>query len=174
VAKEPVHVVAGKSGGISTMVLAADHPELVRTLTAVCSPVTPPAAQGWIEAMEREGMRAWAQGTQRSRMGSRMPEAGIEWWSDLMGATAVSTAHAYLRWVGAIDIREDVKRIACPTLVIGTDTARRGREVFESWQNTIPRSELVMLPLDGYHAAATAPDLTAQVSRDFIDQHAGN
>ena len=65
------------------------------------------------------------------------------------GETAVSTAHAYLRWVGAIDIREDIKRIRCPTLVIGTDTKHRGREVFESWQKTIPGSELVMLPVDG-------------------------
>jgi pimeloyl-ACP methyl ester carboxylesterase len=172
VAKGPAHVVAGKSGGISVMALAATHPELVKTITVVCSPVTPPAADGWIEEMERDGMRAWAQRTQRSRMGSRMPDAGIAWWSKLMGKTQVSTAHAYLRWVGAIDIREDIKRIQCPTLVIGTDTARRGREVFESWQKTIPNSQLVMLPLDGYHAAATDPDLTARVTREFIDKHA--
>jgi pimeloyl-ACP methyl ester carboxylesterase len=171
--KGPVHVVAGKSGGISVMVLAATHPELVKSLTVICSPVTPPAAEGWIEEMGRDGMQAWARRTQRSRMGSHMPEAGIVWWSKLMGKTKVSTAHAYLRWVGAIDIREDVKRIRCPTLVIGTDTARRGREVFESWQKTIPNSELVMLPLDGYHAAATDPDMTARVTREFIDKHAG-
>lgn len=171
VAHEPVHVVAGKSGGISVMVLAANHPELVRSLTVSCAPVTPPAAEGWIEEMERDGMRAWAKRTQRSRMGTRMPQAGIEWWSDLMGATAVSTAHAYLRWVSGIDIRQDLQRIRCPTLVIGTDTARRGREVFESWQKTIPDSELVMLPLDGYHAAATDPDMTARVTREFIDRH---
>ena len=170
-AQEPVHVVAGKSGGISAMMLAATHPELVRTLTAICSPVTPPAADGWLEDMKRDGMRSWARRTQRSRMGTRMSEAGIEWWSQLMGETAVSTAHAYLRWVGAIDIRADVARIACPTLVIGTDTARRGREVFESWQKTIRGSELVMLPLDGYHAAATDPDLTAGVTKDFIGRH---
>ncbi|MGH8667046.1 MAG: alpha/beta fold hydrolase [Burkholderiales bacterium] len=172
VAKGPVHVVAGKSGGISVMVLAATHPELVKTVTVSCSPVTPPAAQGWIEEMERDGMQAWARRTQRSRMGSRMPEAGIAWWSKLMGKTKVSTAHAYLRWVGAIDIREDVKRIQCPTLVIGTDTAHRGRDVFASWQKTIPNSGLAMLPLDGYHAAATDPDMTARVTREFIDKHA--
>jgi pimeloyl-ACP methyl ester carboxylesterase len=172
VARAPVHVVAGQSGGISALVLAADHPDLVRTVTVCSAPVTAPAAEGWIEEMERDGMRAWAQRTQRSRMGSRMPEAGIAWWSDLMGATAVSTAHAYLRWVSAIDIRDDVKRIRRPTLVIGTDTARRGREVFQSWQKTIPDSELVMLPLDGYHAAATDPDMTAQATRAFIDKHA--
>jgi 3-oxoadipate enol-lactonase len=167
----PAHVVGGKSGGISVMSLAASRPELVKTISVSCSPVTPPPAQGWIEEMERDGMRSWAKRTQRSRMGSRMPEAGIDWWSDLMGTTAVSTAHAYLRWVSGIDIREDVKRIRCPTLVIGTDTSHRGRAVFESWQKTIPDSELVILPLDGYHAAATDPDLTAQVTREFIDKH---
>ena len=166
------HIVAGKSGGISVMMLAATHPELVRTVAVSCSPVTPPDAQGWLDEMERDGMRSWAKRTQRSRMGTKMPEAGIEWWSDLMGRTALSTAHAYLRWVSAIDIREDIKRIRCPTLVIGTDTKRRGREVFESWQKTIPNSELVILPLDGYHAAATDPDMTAGVTREFIGRHA--
>jgi pimeloyl-ACP methyl ester carboxylesterase len=164
------HVVGGKSGGISVLMLAATRPELVRTITVSCSPVTPPDAAGWIEEMERTSVRAWAKRTQRERMGSRMPEAGIEWWSDLMGMTALSTVHAYMRWVGAIDIREEIKRIRCPTLVIGTDTARRGKSVFESWQKTIPGSELKILPIDGYHAAGTDPDLTAQVTLEFIQR----
>lgn len=168
VADGPLHVVGGKSGGISVMMLAATRPELTKTITVACSPVTPPKAEGWIEEMERDGVRSWAKRTQRERMGSQMPEAGIEWWSDTMGATALSTVHAYLRWVGAIDIREDIKRIKCPTLVIGADTARRGRSVFESWQKTIPNSELVMVPIDGYHAAGTDPDATARVTLDFI------
>jgi pimeloyl-ACP methyl ester carboxylesterase len=165
------HVVGGKSGGISVMMLAATRPERVKTITAICSPVTPPDAAGWTEEMERDGMRSWAKRTQRDRMGSKMPEAGIDWWSDMMGETAVSTAHAYLRWVSAIDIREDIKRIQCPTLVIGTDTKRRGREVFEKWQKTIPHSELAMLPVDGYHAAATDPDECARFTLDFLSRH---
>ena len=164
----PVHVVGGKSGGIPVMMLAVTHPALVKTITVSCSPVTPPNAAGWIEEMEGKGMRAWAYRTQRSRFGTRMSEEGINWWSDLMGATAVSTAHAYLRWVGAIDIRQDIKRIKCPTLVIGTDTAHRGKGVFESWQKTIPGSELAVIPVDGYHAAGTAPDETARVTLEFI------
>lgn len=168
VAHEPVHVVGGKSGGISVLMLAAMRPELVKTVAVCCSPVTPPNAEGWLEEMERAGVQGWAMRTQRERMGSRMPEAGIEWWSNLMGATSLSTAHAYLRWVSTIDIREDVRRIRCPTLVIGTDTARRGRAVFESWQKTIPNSELAILPVDGYHAAGTDPDGTARVVLDFL------
>jgi 3-oxoadipate enol-lactonase len=173
VAHGPVHVVGGKSGGISVMALAATRPELVKTITVSCSPVTAPNAAGWIEEIERDGVRSWAKRTQRDRMGSSMPEAGIDWWSDLMGATAIPTFHAYMRWVAAIDIREGIKRIRCPTLVIGTDTARRGRSVFESWQKTIPNSELAILPMDGYHAAGTDPDTTARVTLDFIARHAG-
>jgi 3-oxoadipate enol-lactonase len=171
VAEGPVHVVGGKSGGISVMMLAVTHPELTKSITVACSPVTAPKADGWIEEMERDGVRSWARRTQCDRMGNRMPEAGIEWWSDLMGETPLSTAHAYLRWVSTIDIRADIARIKCPTLVIGTDTARRGRGVFESWQKTIPGSELAILPIDGYHAAGTDPDRTARVTLDFIARH---
>ena len=89
----------------------------------------------------------------------------------MMGRTAISTVHAYMNWVGAIDIREDIKRIQCPTLVIGTDTAHRGRAVFETWQKTIPNSELAILPVDGYHAAGSAPDETARLTLDFITRH---
>ena len=88
------------------------------------------------------------------------------------GETAKPTFHAYMRWVAKIDIREDIKRIKCPTLVIGTDTARRGREVFESWQKNIPNSELEILDMDGYHAAGTDPDTTARVTLEFIARHA--
>ena len=171
VARGPVHVVGGKSGGISVMMLAATRPDLVKTITLACSLVTPPKATGWIEEMERDGMRSWAKRTMRDRMGSRMPGAGIDWWSDMMGATAISTAHAYLRWVGAIDIREDVKRIKCPTLVIANDTPRRGKAEFESWQKTIPGSELLILPIGGYHAAGADPDGTARVTLDFIGRY---
>jgi len=172
VAGGQAHVVGGKSGGISVLMLAATRPELVKTITVSCSPVTPPDARGWIEEMERTSVRAWARRTQRDRMGSRMPEAGIDWWSDMMGMTALSTVHAYMRWVGAIDIREDIKRIRCPTLVIGTDTGRRSRSVFEGWQKTIPNSELRILPVDGYHAAGTDPDGTARVTLEFIERYA--
>lgn len=167
----PVHVVAGKSGGISVMMLAATRPDLVKTITLACSLVVPPKAAGWIEHMESHGMKSWARKTMRDRMGSKMPERGIDWWVAMMGATAVSTAHAYLRWVGAIDIREDIKRIKCPTLVIGTDTPRRGKAEFEAWQKTIPGSELAMIASDGYHAAGTDPDVTAKVTLDFIGRH---
>lgn len=63
VAGGAAHVVGGKSGGISVLMLAATHPELVKTITVACSPVTPPNATDWIEEMERDGVCSWARRT---------------------------------------------------------------------------------------------------------------
>jgi len=168
VARGPVHVVGGKSGGISTAVLAANRPDLVKSLTLASSIVLPPKGEGWVDHMERYGMRSWARKTMRNRLGSAMPERGIDWWVDMMGATALSTAQAYLNWVGHIDIRDDIKRIQCPTLVIGTHAAGKDRAALGAWQQTIPGSRLEIVPIDGYHAAGSDPDATAQLTMAFL------
>jgi 3-oxoadipate enol-lactonase len=170
-AGEPVHIVAGKSGGICAARLAATRPDLVRTLTMASCPLLPPQADGWLEQMDTAGMRSWARSTMRARMGSEMPEAGIDWWVDMMGATAVSTAHAYLRWVVTIDVRPDLSRIQCPTLVIATQSNRRSEAEMSAYREGLSRGEFVKLPIDGYHAAGSAPDASARATLEFIERH---
>jgi pimeloyl-ACP methyl ester carboxylesterase len=41
----------------------------------------------------------------------------------MMGSTALSTAHAYLAWVGKSDISGDLKDVKCPTLVLRGQTS---------------------------------------------------
>jgi 3-oxoadipate enol-lactonase len=168
VAGEPVHVIGAKSGGISLVKLAVGRPDLVKSLTMVCTPILPTDGTGWIDHMEKYGLRSWARSTMRARMGSKMDARGIDWWVELMGAAALSTAHAYLRWVGTVDIRGDLANIKCPTLVIANDTPRRPREYFEQYQKQIPGSELVMIPVDGYHPGGTDPDACAAATLDFL------
>ncbi|HEY4372418.1 MAG TPA: alpha/beta hydrolase [Burkholderiales bacterium] len=168
VAGEPVHVIGAKSGGISLVTLTAKRPDLVKSLTMVCTPVLPTDGTGWIERMEKNGLRDWARHTMRGRMGSAMPERGIDWWVELMGATALSTAHAYLRWVGTVDIRPELPQLTRPTLVIANDTPRRPRAYFEEYQKQIPNSVLEMIPVDGYHPGGTDPDACAQATLKFL------
>ncbi len=168
VAGEPVHVIGAKSGGISLVTLAVARPDLVKSLTMVCTPILPTDATGWIEHMEKHGMRSWARSTMRARMGSKMDPRGIDWWVELMGATAISTAHAYLRWVGTVDIGPDLPNIKCRTLVIANDTPRRPRRYFEQYQTRIPGSSLVMIPVDGYHPGGTDPDACAIATLNFL------
>lgn len=171
-AGEPVHVVAGKSGGICACRLAATRPDLVRTLTLASCPLLPPQADGWLDHMDTLGMRSWARSTMDGRLGSAMPRRGIDWWVDMMGATAVSTAHAYLRWVGSIDVRPDLPKIACPTLVLTTESKRRSEAELNAYREGLARGEFVKIPVDGYHAAGTAPDASARATLAFMRRHA--
>src|SRR5690606_39262303 len=119
------HVVSSKSGGISAIRLAAQRPDLVRSLTLTSAPVLPQEADDWLPHMEKFGIRSWARGTMRARLGADVPERCIDWWVDLMGSTSLSTAHAYLRWVAQADVRSDLPRVSCPTLIITTQAPMR-------------------------------------------------
>ena len=100
-----------------------------------------------------------------------MPPRGVDWWVDLMGQTAVSTGHAYVRWVGGVDLNSELKNVRAPTLVIANDTPRRSIKEFEAYQKKIPHSELVQINVDGYHTAAVAPDECARATLDFLARH---
>ncbi len=169
----PVHVVGGKSGGMPVLKFAMLYPHLIKTATLVCSPVKGPTVPGWLDHMDRFGMRSWSRWTMDGRLGSKMPARGVDWWVDLMGHTAVSTGHAYVNWVGGVDLNPELKNVKCPTLVIANDTKRRSIAEFKAYQKKIPDSELVAIKVDGYHTAAVAPDECAQATLDFIARRGG-
>jgi pimeloyl-ACP methyl ester carboxylesterase len=76
-----------------------------------------------------------------SRLGSAFPPAGVRWWGELMGRTAVSTEIGFMATIAFADIRADLPRIVCPTLVITTeDNADVPLEKTRAWQQTIPNS----------------------------------
>ena len=63
----------------------------------------------------------------------------------------------------------DVPKIVCPTLVIiteGSDLASVDDTC--AWQQTIPDSELLVLPGDSYHVAASHAAQCAQATLVFI------
>ncbi len=168
---KPVHLVGGKSGGMPVIKLAVLRPHLVQSVTLVSSPVTGPGVPGWVDHMTTHGMRSWSRWTMGGRLGSKMPQRGVDWWVDLMGRTAVSTGLAYVRWVGGVDLNPELKDVQAPTLVIANDTPRRSIKEFEAYQQKIPNSELVNIPVDGYHTAAVAPDECAKATLKFLARH---
>jgi pimeloyl-ACP methyl ester carboxylesterase len=53
--------------------------------------------------------------------------------------------------------------------VITTDGSGLGSvEAVRAWQKTIKASELMVVPGDSYHVAATHPELCAEAALDFI------
>jgi 3-oxoadipate enol-lactonase len=168
------HLVGAKIGGTIARALAARRPERVMTLTVVGTP--PPLRAGAAErvpeltaAFEREGVEPWARETMGGRLGSAFPAAGVEWWIQFMGRTAVSTQIGFMKTIACADIRADVPKIRCPTLVITTDgSGLASVDETRAWQQQIPNSTLVVLPGNSYHVAATHAERCAAETLDFL------
>jgi hypothetical protein len=64
-----------------------------------------------------------------------------------------------------------VPKIKCPTLVITTEeSALASVDVTRAWQQTIPNSELLVLPGNSYHVAVSDAERCAQATLEFISR----
>jgi 3-oxoadipate enol-lactonase len=176
---ERFHLVGAKIGGTIARAFAARRPERVRTLTVVGTP--PPLRPGakenvpaLIETFEKHGVEYWARQNMANRLGSGFPPEGFEWWCRFMGRTAVSTQLGFMGTIACADIRADLPKIACPTLVITTEESGLGSVAeTRAWQQQIRDSELLVLPGNSYHVAATHAAESARATLDFIARRGG-
>ncbi|MEO7725691.1 MAG: alpha/beta hydrolase, partial [Burkholderiales bacterium] len=168
------HLIGAKSGGSMALMLAAEYPKLIKTLVGVTPPVVgPQAATGWIKDIEKVGMLKWAQQTMQGRLGTKASQAEVDWWvNTIQSKTAASTMYGYLRWVPGMDIRADVVKIQCPTLIFSTTgSGLRTADSYKEWQTKIPGSKLIVLESDAWHAAGALPDVCAKAAKEFVDAH---
>jgi 3-oxoadipate enol-lactonase len=171
---ERFHLVGAKIGGTVARALAARRTERVATLTVVGSP--PPFRQGAAENIPtvqqmflEHGVEYWARSNMANRLGSAFPAEGVEWWCKFMGRTAASTQLGFMPTIAVADIRADLPKIKCPTLVITTEESGLATVAdTRAWQETIPGSELLVLPGNSYHVAATHAEESARATLDFI------
>jgi pimeloyl-ACP methyl ester carboxylesterase len=173
---ERFHLVGAKVGGVIGRVFAARRPDRVHTLTIVGSPPPLRADRDTLDyrvrEVEEQGVEHWARRSMASRLGTSFPSAGSEWWIRYMGHTPVSTEAGFLRTLNFANISADMPAIHCPTLVITTDQSGLASvEETSAWQQQIPGSELVVLPGDSFHVAATDPDRCAQAALAFVARH---
>jgi 3-oxoadipate enol-lactonase len=170
------HLVGAKIGGTVARAFAARRPERVKTLTVVGTP--PPLRAGAAERVpelvrqfEEHGVEHWARQNMGNRLGSTFPPEGFKWWCKFMGRTALSTQLGFMGTIACADIRADVPKIACPTLVITTEESGLATvEETRAWQQQIRDSELVVLPGNSYHVAATHAAESAKATLDFIQR----
>ena len=173
------HLAGAKIGGTVARAFAARRPARVRSLTVVGTP--PPLREGAAEKVpelirdfETHGVEYWARQNMGNRLGSAFPPAGFEWWCKFMGRTAVSTQLGFMPTIAVADIRADLPKIQCPTLVITTEQSALGSvDVTRAWQQQIPGSELVVLPGNSYHVAATHADQSVRAMLDFLERQGG-
>ncbi|WP_052401875.1 alpha/beta fold hydrolase [Muricoccus aerilatus] len=170
---ERAHLVGGKIGGTIALATAARHPELVGRLAVLGGPASLTGmitrTPAWRAQIAAEGVRPWVRASNAGRLGTRMSPAQLQWWEDLMSGTAASTLEGFLQMVPTVDVTAEVERIRAPTLVVTTTGSGLGSaDEVRAWQERIPDSRLVVLENDSYHVAASDPDETAALVRDFL------
>lgn len=173
------HLVGAKIGGTVARAFAARRPERLKTLTVVGSP--PPFREGVAEKVpetvkmfEDHGVEYWARQNMANRLGSAFPKEGFDFWVKYMGRTALSTQLGFMGTIACADIRADIPKIRCPTLVITTEESGLGPvAAMRAWQEQIPGSELAVFPGNSYHVAATHADKAADATLDFLARRGG-
>jgi 3-oxoadipate enol-lactonase len=167
---ERFHLVGAKIGGTVARALAARYPERVKTLTLVGAPAPFMENRASMTAeFEQHGVEHWARRTMGARLGDAFPPEGVEWWIRFMGRAPLSTQLGFHETIPHSDIRDCLPKITCPTLVIASEGSQMTSvEETRAWQRAIPNSELLVIPGNSYHVAATAPEAGAKATLDFI------
>lgn len=165
--------VGGKIGGTITLALAAQYPERVKRAVAVGSPVSlvplKDATISWRKRVAEAGVETWVRETQKNRMGSAMAPAQLEWWTQLMSRTAMSTILGFLKMVPTVDVSERLEAIKAPCLIVtSNESTLNSVEEFRSWQERIPNSRLLVIKSASYHITASDPDVVAAAVSEFL------
>ena len=173
---ERLHLVGAKIGGVIGRAFAARHPDRVRTLTVAGSPPPIRADKDTLAARVKEveelGIEYWARRSMGSRLGKTFPREGVDWWIKYMGRTVPSTEIGFVGTINFSDITVDVANIKCPMLVLTTtESGLASVAETRAWQEKVPHSELVVLPGDSFHVAATDPDRCAEALLEFLARH---
>jgi len=168
------HLLGAKIGGTIARAFAARRPERVKTLTVVGTP--PPFraeaaanVDAIVKMFEDHGVEYWARQNMANRLGSAFPKEGFEFWVKYMARTAVTTQIGFMPTIAIADIRPDIPKIKCPTLVVTTEDSGLGSvDAMRAWQEQIAGSELVVFPGNSYHVAATHAEQSADAMLDFL------
>lgn len=166
------HLIGAKSGGSLVLQYAASHPNVVLSVIAASPPlVSAKKVPQWQTQIENEGVKAWAHATMKARLGTQVSQAEINWWVDeVQGKTPVSTLLGYLNWIPHLDLRQEVLKIICPTLIISASASGlRSIDEVKEWQEKMLNAELFVVDGDAWHPAAAYPKICARKATDWLN-----
>ncbi len=172
----PVDVIGHSDGGDIALLLARDHPQLVRRVV-----ISGANLRGSLSPEELERRRQWSEEQWAAKIRAtadslppffrvdyaRVSPDGAGHWMDLV-------TKAYRMWIQPVVIDvADLKRINVPVLVMAGDhdfiSIEETVEIFRG----LPLGQLFILPKTGHGTLQQQPDLANLAIREFLDQAPG-
>ncbi len=178
------HLIGAKYGGSACIRLAIDQPERLSSLCLFGSPVRG-SGSGNADLIRDKGVRQWAAETMRSRLGSTVSEAQIDWWTnELMGKTGKLAAFSASSSRIGMELANELQHITAPTLIVTTqesglqsvgavqpqESGLQSVGAVQRYAGQLQNAKVIVLPGDSYHIAAAEPDTCAQQALNFIQQ----
>jgi 3-oxoadipate enol-lactonase len=180
----PVHYCGESLGGILGMVLAAEHPQKLRTLSLVAAPViinedTQKAFAfkhpSWQEALRKMGSRAWADAANGATRFPAGTDPGLlKWYADEMGGSNVEVLIRMSRIASGVDARPYLARIQTPTLGLYPEHAPVTIQTQEqALRKDIANLKIVHVPSSHHTIQNILPAALARQVLYFAAQHDG-
>lgn len=180
----PVHFCGESMGGILGIALAARHPELVRTLTLVATPVfisdrmKAQYSMGHasrVDAMKEMGRDAWLKATNRSTRFPPDSDPGLlDWYEAEFAKSDYDVQLAYSRLVNGANAASFLSAIRAPVLgLYPTDGPITSAEQEAMLLEKLPGMTMVHLPTRYHMVHHIAPATCATELLHFVARHDG-
>ena len=171
---ERVHWVGSSGGGIMGQYAAINAPERIKSLSLIATTAYLQGPAGgfdaWLEPLERGDQREFIGRDIERRFGLDNP-VRTEWIINELCRTSAATSAELHRWVHTVDLREQIARIACPTLVVtGEHDTLTGLDEARHMAETIQHARLEIVRNQPHNVGYTHPHLIAGIVRAFLNE----
>lgn len=179
-----VHYCGESLGGLLGMAFAAEHPQQVRTLSIVSSPVhlgghdKQTSSYGYasrIEALQKMGVRGWAEA---SNVGRRFPPDAdpglLRWFVDETAKSDADMLIATYRWASGFSALPYLPRIKAPVLgLYPTAGPIASDEDIELFRSRVPNARIIRLASRYHNIGTLEPAACALAVLHFAAQYDG-
>ncbi len=181
---DSVHYCGEALGGTLGVALAATHPTRIRTLSLVSSPVylsnreketTTYGYSSRIEAMQKMGVRAWAEA---SNSGRRFPPESdhgmLRWYVDQMGESRLDALVAISGWLADFSAVPYLSEVKAPVLgLYAADGPIIDNEQLRLLREQVRNCRIVRVPSQYQSIQNFKPATCAREVLHFAAQHDG-
>lgn len=186
----PAHIVAHSYGAYSALLLAARHPELIRTLTLAEPPLIPlleaipsgrpleaaflgdvwrPSGQAFERGDMEQGVRIFIDGVSGKGTFDRLPAPALSMIMDNVAAMAAQTLA--LDQFPAFTCRDAGKITAPALLLTGEKSPRMLGMIMEELRRCMPESELAIIPGVSHNMHSGNPQAFNETVLGFLAKH---
>jgi 3-oxoadipate enol-lactonase len=181
---DSVHYCGESLGGILGMVLAAERPDRVRTLSLIAAPLYI-HAQGqktfafgyssWAEALRQLGSTGWSEKVNSTTRFPAETDPGLQrWYAEEMGKSRVEVLAALSGLASKVNVTPYLSRIKAPVLgLYPSSDPLTDQEQENLMLSRIPKIKIVHLPSRYHTIQNTAPASCATHVLYFAAQHEG-